>query len=356
MKINLRKKALSILCASFVFVNSNVYAETKTENDYVYAESSVNIRYSDSIDSNKLGVFKVNDIAYRILSSDNWSLIKYNDNIGYVSAEYISSFTDNDSSYEYYEVNDILYTNENLNFRLGPSIDDKKIGLIKKNTEIIPIAVTNNNWYIVKYNGKIGYVSGDYVRSLKKEFNIDEIKIKDIVYANEELFIYNEYNKIIGKMEKYECAYLLKYGTSYSYVKTDKHLGYVQNKSLKEFDGKLIEIDLTDQNITLYSNNDILIRSDIVTGKNLTPTNVGSFKIYLKEMDRYLNGPDYSSHVDFWMPFDGGIGLHDATWRKKFGGEIYKKNGSHGCVNLPYDVAEFIYDNVSVGTKVLVHK
>lgn len=56
------------------------------------------------------------------------------------------------------------------------------------------------------------------------------------------------------------------------------------------------------------------------------------------------------------MPFDGGIGLHDATWRNKFGGNIYINKGSHGCVNLPYQTAEYIYENVKVGTKVLVHK
>jgi len=48
--------------------------------------------------------------------------------------------------------------------------------------------------------------------------------------------------------------------------------------------------------------------------------------------------------------------MHDATWRKKFGGTIYEKDGSHGCVNMPLDVTDDIYNNVSVGTKVLIHK
>ena len=56
------------------------------------------------------------------------------------------------------------------------------------------------------------------------------------------------------------------------------------------------------------------------------------------------------------MPFIGNsIGLHDASWRWQFGGEIYKTNGSHGCVNLPYNVAQTIYDNILPGTKILVH-
>ena len=65
----------------------------------------------------------------------------------------------------------------------------------------------------------------------------------------------------------------------------------------------------------------------------------------------YLEGADYTTYVNFWMPFLGGYGLHDATWRGSFGGDIYHYDGSHGCVNLPYDAAAEIYDNISVGTK-----
>ena len=56
------------------------------------------------------------------------------------------------------------------------------------------------------------------------------------------------------------------------------------------------------------------------------------------------------------MPYNRGEGLHDATWRSVFGTQNYKTNGSHGCINMPLDITDDIYDNVSVGTKVLVHK
>ncbi|MBQ3773496.1 MAG: L,D-transpeptidase, partial [Pseudobutyrivibrio sp.] len=62
----------------------------------------------------------------------------------------------------------------------------------------------------------------------------------------------------------------------------------------------------------------------------------------------------YESHVHFWMPFNMGEGLHDATWRNKFGGDIYKRSGSHGCVNLPLSAAEKIYDIVEAGWPVIV--
>ena len=75
-----------------------------------------------------------------------------------------------------------------------------------------------------------------------------------------------------------------------------------------------------------------------------------------KNTDTYLVGPGYRTHVDYWMPFNGGIGLHDADWRSKFGGTIYEKNGSHGCINIPPKYADDVFYNVDKGTKVLVQK
>lgn len=67
------------------------------------------------------------------------------------------------------------------------------------------------------------------------------------------------------------------------------------------------------------------------------------------------NGTRYASPVSFWMPFDGGIGLHDASWRTTFGGEIYIGNGSHGCVNLPKAAAEEIYNNITFDMPIIVY-
>lgn len=55
------------------------------------------------------------------------------------------------------------------------------------------------------------------------------------------------------------------------------------------------------------------------------------------------------------MPFNGGIGIHDASWRNEFGGNIYKTNGSHGCVNAPYALASTIYNNISAGVPVVLY-
>ena len=83
-----------------------------------------------------------------------------------------------------------------------------------------------------------------------------------------------------------------------------------------------------------------------------TPT--GSYTLESRARDTTLTGEGYSSFVSYWMGFSGAYGLHDATWRDEFGGDIYEYAGSHGCVNLPYSAAEAIFNNVEEGTRVIV--
>ena len=128
-------------------------------------------------------------------------------------------------------------------------------------------------------------------------------------------------------------------------------------KSDKPYGGSYVEIDLTNQKLYLYKNGERLLTTSLVSGSVVkgycTPT--GVYSIYSKQTDRYLTGADYRSFVSYWMPFLGGYGLHDATWRSSFGGTIYHYNGSHGCVNLPKSAAKTVYNNVSVGTKVILY-
>ena len=67
-------------------------------------------------------------------------------------------------------------------------------------------------------------------------------------------------------------------------------------------------------------------------------------------------GEDYETPVSYWMPFNKNVGLHDAIWRNKFGSNFYKAGGSHGCINLPFYVAEKIYNMVEKGTPVICYE
>ena len=118
-----------------------------------------------------------------------------------------------------------------------------------------------------------------------------------------------------------------------------------------------VEVDLTGQHLYVYKNGACVVSTPIVSGcvANGTKTITGVYAIYAKSRNVTLTGPGYASPVKYWMPFSGGYGLHDANWRSNFGGEIYLYDGSHGCVNIPPAVAGQVWDNVSVGTKVIIY-
>ena len=101
------------------------------------------------------------------------------------------------------------------------------------------------------------------------------------------------------------------------------------------------------------------IETDVVTGDvNLgRGTPAGVFYIYSMQENATLVGEDYRTPVAYWMPFNGGVGIHDSTWRgaSEYGGTTYMGNGSHGCVNTPLDAVAVIFQNADVGEPVVVY-
>ena len=134
------------------------------------------------------------------------------------------------------------------------------------------------------------------------------------------------------------------------------------NRGADDIGKTYVEVDITHQKLYCYEDGKLKVETDVVTGKPTedreTPSD-GIWSIIYKKKDAVLgeeNNLEYRSPVDFWMPFNGNVGLHDADrWRSKYGGDIYKTNGSHGCVNMPRDAAEKVFKIVSKGTPVIVY-
>ena len=123
--------------------------------------------------------------------------------------------------------------------------------------------------------------------------------------------------------------------------------------------------DLFGLDVILDQDGNVIFESDIVSGLASDPerkTPPGIFTLYYKKSPDVLRGTkkadgtySYEQPVTYWMPFNGGIGLHDANWRGKFGGEIYTDSGSHGCVNLPPSKAGELYEYVEAGMPIVCY-
>lgn len=120
---------------------------------------------------------------------------------------------------------------------------------------------------------------------------------------------------------------------------------------------KYIEVDMGTQHLYYHVDGKVVLDSDIVSGNinNGHRTPEGTYFVYKKQRNATLRGRDYESFVKYWMAVNKAIGIHDASWRRgKFGGEIYKTNGSHGCVNTRTEEMEKLYEIVEVGTPVIM--
>ena len=116
-----------------------------------------------------------------------------------------------------------------------------------------------------------------------------------------------------------------------------------------DFGNTYVEIDLGNQKLYYYADGQLALSTDIVSGAlwggRKTPP--GLYRLNYKAKNVVLRGPDYAAPVRYWMPFNSGIGMHDASWRSSFGGGIYKSGGSHGCINMPTASAKALYDIIN---------
>jgi hypothetical protein len=124
-----------------------------------------------------------------------------------------------------------------------------------------------------------------------------------------------------------------------------------------EFGDTYLEVNITKQHLWFYKNGELVTQGAVVTGNpnkgNSTLT--GVYMLNYKQKGATLRGVNYASKVTYWMPFFGNIGIHDANWRHSFGGQIYKRNGTHGCINTPLYLAEKIYDNIEEGVPIIIY-
>lgn len=124
-----------------------------------------------------------------------------------------------------------------------------------------------------------------------------------------------------------------------------------------------VDIDISNQRLTYFEDGQEKLSFDVVTGcrNTRTTTPTGLFSVLAKDTNvtlkgRNADGSKYKSFVRYWMAFLGSsYGMHDASWRTSFGGDIWISAGSHGCVNCPPAQMSDLYDMVDYHTPVLVY-
>lgn len=195
-----------------------------------------------------------------------------------------------------------------------------------------------------------------FVENLAKEYDTWH-KFPFITHDGREIILKKGNYGIRIHQEK-EISYLMDYLKQPTEVVREpvysKDVTY-QGESI--IDDIYVEVDMTEQKMYFFTEGKQVFETSVVTGctsKGMGTPEIVCYVNY-KTRNTYLTGRDYRSFVNFWVPVYGGIGLHDATWRDEFGGEIYKKSGSHGCVNTPLEKMAELYEMLEVGMPVVIH-
>ncbi len=127
-----------------------------------------------------------------------------------------------------------------------------------------------------------------------------------------------------------------------------------------------IEISISAQKLWYYKDGKKVLETKIVSGKEskkeyATPRN-GCWVVSAKEKNYTITGPlkangkpEYKEAAKYWVAFHGDIGIYYDKDRKKFGGTIYKKNGSYGSIQISEKTAKTIFEDVEIGTPVIVY-
>ena len=198
---------------------------------------------------------------------------------------------------------------------------------------------------------------GDYVKNLASRYNTAYKKRPFKTSYGQTVEVSGFYGwRINQAAETEELIRILEAGESV--VREPVYSQTAASHDGADYGGTYAEVNLTAQHLFFYKDGQKILESDFVSGNvskgHTTPP--GIFALTYKQRDAVLKGEGYASPVKFWMPFNGGIGFHDASWRSSFGGSIYKTGGSHGCVNMPYAAAKELFENVYAGMPVICYE
>ena len=224
---------------------------------------------------------------------------------------------------------------------------------------------TIQKWLTVSQDGKRVQIDEDkvenYVNEVARIYSVKESTTAQFVtasgsYVEVEAPITDE--SVDTKALKQDILKAIKAGAT-GQRKAPYRKTRTGEKGTTDLGGTYVEVDLDKQHLYLYVNGKKKAEGDICSGSvaDGCATPAGLYTIKTKDYDRYLIGEGYQDWVHYFMPFNGGIGLHDSTWREadEYGGDVYLESGSHGCINMPLELVETVDEYIDVGDYVILY-
>lgn len=322
------------------------------ENNIKVAVNSLECVSSKHVISNKgnhVEMSKKGDLV--LYSSDNFNKVLGEK----LSKKIINNFSNSNFKKEI-SLNDCYDTKKWLDIEISGIIDfnsDFKIKMGDGVEEIFTKQMLSKSFY--EKNGKLymNYLPYSFVEALAEKYNTNNnhlfktIDGKLITLNKSEKDTYEGWNLDVSQTVSMIVNSLIKKEKECNAVWVSK--GVSHNKNFG-FGDTYIEINLNKQKLYFVEKGKMVQNYDIISGypdeKRKTPK--GMFKI----MDIFLNynmsGYYGSAFCEYFIRLTpDGIGIHDASWQKEFGKDIYKTKGSHGCINMKYDDIKKLYNTIN---------
>lgn len=279
----------------------------------------------------------LNETIIKLFTNNNGcDLVKSNEYIGYIKSNAITYSKDiKENIPNHIKCNDIVITTSTITLKNAPTSQSETITTIQENEEVEVIALVDNGWLLVKYNGNIGYIEKTYTLSILEqiqkqypELNITEINPNKVAYLSTKTDI-RKGNSIefdsIGTIDKYETVRILCEYKNWSFVLTnERSIGFISNRYLKELPDKFIELDKSTNKLTYYNN-----------GKKIyTISANGNIK---------YNGiyPIVDKNIHLTLSDQNGQLFSSATLESK---------------ESQYQIQTQIYNDIEEGNKVIIHR
>lgn len=255
---------------------------------------------------------------------------------------------------------DLISKRDELNSILNSSINFELIdgSIVSLNSEIIKNWVyqdENGNYEFDIENGISEFVSNLALKvssvNFSYQFTATDLEESIVIQIPEELCVQLNQEKEIAEIK-----------TLLGSSETINLTPIYDRKTFSEMLTSYVEVDIARQHIWIYIDGTLYLDTACVTGnvRDNCDTPTGIFFLLNKNEDAVLNGTNvdgskYSTPVEYWMRFYRGYGFHDAWWRSQFGGNIYKTNGSHGCINMPSEKAAQMYKVIDSTMPIIIY-
>ncbi|MEF9991134.1 MAG: SH3 domain-containing protein [Romboutsia sp.] len=203
--------------------------------------NAVNFRTGPSTSYSSMGKLNNGYKVEYIGMNGSWVNVKYNGKVGYVHSDYVSKSSDNSNGSGDTSVKSTkIVTATSLNFRSGPGTSYSKLGNLSKGTEVGVIS-ESNGWAKISYNGKVGYVSSQYLANKTSTPSNPSTDNGDASVKSTKVVNANAVNFRTGPGTSYSKISTLSYNTDigfisesggWSKIKYNGKVGYMSSQYL----------------------------------------------------------------------------------------------------------------------------